>query len=236
MRINLFGLFCLLSLAVSAQTSFLRISEDQAMTLAAAQGDFIILDFYANWCGPCKAMDGEVWSRDTVKAIQRNFVNVRLDGSASFAPFKRYGVSSIPALIIMDANGNEYARYVGYLKEDEVLEILADFPRDMSGPYAADIVSQEQPTAFSSHLLRARHYQKVARQAGGAVAVKLAHQSNVSVEQAMGVLGDKAEQSASMVQYLELMQAENLILKGRAKKALKALAALEKGLDNRHIA
>lgn len=39
-----------------------------------------------------------------------------------------------------------------------------------------------------------------------------------------------------MVQCLELMQAENLILKGRAKKALKALAALEKNLEARHHA
>ena len=221
---------------LNAQTSFTHLDESAARDLAAARGTFVVIDFYANWCGPCKVMDEEVWSQDTVRSLQAKFVNIRIDASTSNVGLKRYGIDAIPALIIMDANGSEYFRKVGYMQQPEVLELLNRFPDDMRGAYAADVVVKQEKDAFNSHFLRARHYQRAARTAAGSVAGRLASASNASLEDARDILARNTSQPESLLQYLDLMEAENLLLKGRAKKALKALAAIGEDVHDKHQA
>lgn len=219
-------LLVLLASVLTAQTAFTRLDEGDARDIAAARGTFVIIDFYANWCGPCKTMDDKVWSLDTIQSVQEAFVNIRVDASTSNAGLLRYGIKAIPALIIMDANGEEYFRKVGYLQPEEILELLDRFPADMRGAYAADIVAKQESDAFNSHFLRARHYQEAARSAKRSIAGKLAATSDAALKSAHKILAKNANNPASLLEYLALMEAENLVLRGRAKKALKALAAI----------
>ena len=233
-----FTLFFSLFLAgvLTAQTAFTRLDEETAANLAAAKGTFVIIDFYATWCGPCKIMDEKVWSQDTVQSLQSRFVNRRIDATNTNTALVRYGIKAIPALIIQDANGKEYFRKVGYMTEEEVIELLNQFPPGMEGPYAADFVAMEQPDAFNSHYLRARHYQDAARAAQGAIAARLANTSSDGLKDAWKVLAKNKNNPASLLERLDLMKAENFLLSGRAKKALKTIAALEDGLDPRNEA
>lgn len=225
-------MFSLVFSTLSAQTLFTRIDAESAKDIAAAQGSFVIIDFYANWCGPCKTMDDQVWSQDTIKALQQNFVNMRVDGSTSNSEFIKYGIKSIPALIIIDANGNEYFRRNGYMQEKDIVDLLNTFPADMKASYASDYVAQKQPDAFNSHFLRARHYQVAARSAGGSIAGRLANTSSAALKDAHKVLSANAENPESLMERLALMEAENLLLKGRAKKALKAMVALGESFND----
>lgn len=215
---------------------FTRLDEEAAANLAAAKGTFVIMDFYATWCGPCKIMDERVWSQDTVQSLQRRFVNRRIDATNTNTALAKYGVKAIPALIIQDANGQEYFRRVGYMDKEAIIALLNQFPPGMEGPYAADFVVTEQPDAFNSHFLRARHYQEAARTASGAIAARLAKSSNDGLEAAQKILTKNTNNPASLLERLALMEAENLLLGGRAKKALKVIAALEDGLDTRNVA
>lgn len=235
---RLITLLLLLSIAgtTTAQTMFTRLDEEAASNLAAAKGTFVIVDFYANWCGPCKTMDARVWSQDTVQALQSRFVNMRIDASNTNTGLVKYGIKAIPALIILDANGNEYFRRVGYMAEEEIISLLNQFPPSMEAPYAADYVAREQPAAFNSHFLRARHYQEAARAASGSIASRLANVSTDGLDDARKALAQNTSNPASLLERLDLMEAENLLLSGRAKKALKALAALGDDLDERNEA
>ncbi|TXF89897.1 hypothetical protein FUA23_08025 [Neolewinella aurantiaca] len=225
-----------ISTTLPAQTTFTRLSEEAAANLAAAKGTFVIIDFYATWCGPCKTMDERVWSQDTVQALQSRFVNRRVDATNTNTELAKYGIKAIPALIIQDANGKEYFRKVGYMTEEAIVELLNQFPPGMEGPYAADFVATEQPDAFNSHFLRARHYQVAARAASGAIAARLANTSNDGLKDARKMLAKNKSNPESLVERLDLMEAENLLLSGRAKKALKLIAGLEDGLDARNNA
>lgn len=236
MRLITLVLFLSLTATLTAQTSFTRLGEEDAANLAAAKGTFVIIDFYATWCGPCKIMDERVWSQDTVQSLQSHFVNRRIDATNTNTALAKYGVKSIPALIIQDANGKEYFRRVGYMAPEDVIDLLNQFPPSMEGPYAADFVAKEQPDAFNSHFLRARHYQEAARAASGSIASRLANVSNDGLDDARKALAKNTSNPASLLERLDLMEAENLLLSGRAKKALKALAALGDDLDERNEA
>ncbi|MFT6129195.1 MAG: thioredoxin-like negative regulator of GroEL [Neolewinella sp.] len=236
MRVVLSSIVILVAAALTAQTFFTRLGEEAAANLAAAKGTFVIIDFYATWCGPCKVMDEKTWSQDTVQSLQSRFVNRRIDATNTNTALAKYGIKAIPALIIEDANGKEYFRRVGYMTKDAIVSLLNQFPPGMEGPYAADFVAREEPGAFNSHFLRARHYQVAARSANGAIAARLANTSTDGLKDARKILGKNANNPNSLLERLDLMEAENLLLSGRAKKALKLVAGLEDKLDPRNEA
>ena len=74
--------------------------------------DFIIVDFYADWCGPCRAL-GEV-----LETIEDDCLKVNVDEYPEIA--REYGIMSIPTVIIMK-NGNEIAKNIGFLPKDEFI-------------------------------------------------------------------------------------------------------------------
>lgn len=224
MRLLLLLLF--LPLLATAQHQFLGISVDEAKALAAARGTFIVLDFYASWCGPCITMDERVWSSPAVAEVQQPFVNVRVDATHDRNILLQYGLKGIPALIVIDADGNEYFRRLGFMDERQVISALSDFPHDMSGAYAASILADEQPDAFNAHFLLGRHYQEAARQAVGPVRAQLAKESSDALETSLDILNAQQNTPPSLQERLELMMAENLLLRNKAKKALKALDAM----------
>ncbi len=79
-----------------------------------------LVDFYADWCGPCKMIAPIVEEianeRDDITVGK---VNVDNDGALAM----KYGVVSIPTLIVFK-NGKEQSRIVGYRPKDAILAEL----------------------------------------------------------------------------------------------------------------
>jgi thioredoxin-like negative regulator of GroEL len=226
----LFGAFPLLG----QQTSFSRLSIDQAKKIAEDHGAFIIVDFYADWCGPCREMDEKVWSLPEVQEAQKRFVNVRVDASVSTSELQRWGIRVLPSLVVIDATGIQYFQKSGYLGKREVLGIMEDFPKtSISELYAAHKSSKMQ-NGFAAKLRLAMAYQDASRKSNGGVAIKMGAESNRMIKQAQKALPKGA--SPQLVNRLELMEAENLLLKGNAKKAIKAVTALGTDLEEKNDA
>ena len=76
-----------------------------------------IVDFYADWCGPCKML-GEVLETTDYNILKVNTDNFQ-DLSFSF------GVMSIPTLIIFK-DGKEIKKSIGFIQKEE-LDKLMDF-------------------------------------------------------------------------------------------------------------
>ena len=76
----------------------------------------ILVDFYADWCGPCKMM-GEVLE----KIDKVDILKVNVDDFPEIA--REYGVMSIPTLIYME-NGEEKKKNIGFITKDQVEEML----------------------------------------------------------------------------------------------------------------
>lgn len=76
----------------------------------------ILVDFYADWCGPCKRLAPLL---ENLKEIDVLKVNVDLFDSLS----RSYGIMSIPTLILFE-NGKEIKKIIGFQTEAEIKEFI----------------------------------------------------------------------------------------------------------------
>ena len=88
-----------------------------------ANNDLLLVDFWAEWCGPCKSMH-PIFTRMAKKYKQVRFARVNVDNAQDIA--MRYGVQSIPTFI-MFKNGEVANQMVGAVGEPGIHMICKKF-------------------------------------------------------------------------------------------------------------
>ena len=102
-----------------------RADYPTALAEAKETGKPAMLYFTAHWCGPCQEMRQYTWSDATLAATMKDkVVPVKLDLDANPDLAAKYDIRSIPAMLIVTADGREVRREVGYMSADEMVAWL----------------------------------------------------------------------------------------------------------------
>ena len=88
-----------------------------------SENELLLVDFWAEWCGPCKSMH-PIFSRMAKKYKSVRFARVNVDNAQDIA--RRYGVQSIPTFI-MFKNGEVANTMVGAVGEPGIHMICKKF-------------------------------------------------------------------------------------------------------------
>ena len=82
-----------------------------------------LVDFWAEWCGPCRMMTPVLEELATAYAGKATIAKVNVDTEPDLA--QEYGVASIPCLLVIK-DGQESKRFVGVTPQTELAQALDD--------------------------------------------------------------------------------------------------------------
>ena len=80
----------------------------------------LLLDFYADWCGPCKMVAPVV---EEIAELRGDVFVAKINVDEEEALARSLGIVSIPTLIVME-NGQPIQTAVGYRPKDDILKLL----------------------------------------------------------------------------------------------------------------
>lgn len=101
---------------------------EDALAAAVNHDRQILLDFYAPWCKYCKMLDTVVFiDTQVVKFFTNEMILAKFNAEADTALARQYRVSAFPTLVMVDKEGTEIDRIVGYMAPDAFVKQLRDY-------------------------------------------------------------------------------------------------------------
>lgn len=108
----------------------------EVLAKARKENKPVFIDFYTDWCGPCKKMSADVFMQSNVGDLfNKNFINYKIDAEKGEGVeiAKKYGVSAYPTMIWMDSEGKQLHKILGardmesFVNEAKIMESSKDF-------------------------------------------------------------------------------------------------------------
>lgn len=86
--------------------------------------DLVLVDFWAEWCGPCKMLAPTI--EELAEELQGDVVFAKLDTDENQQTAQRFGVMSIPTMMIFK-DGDRVDQMVGALPKNDIREKLSEY-------------------------------------------------------------------------------------------------------------
>ncbi len=114
--------------ALSGQHINWQSYSDEMMSEARQQNKPVIIDFYADWCLPCKELDKFTFSQPEVIELSKKFYMLKVDLTTASDPLgrelrQRFQVKGVPTIVFISPQGTELSdlRVVGFMEKEEFL-------------------------------------------------------------------------------------------------------------------
>ena len=144
------------------------------MNYAELENKAVIIDFVADWCGPCKTMDKQLWNSEEFKLLKNYvFIEVDIDKNTSLA--RKYGITSIPRVIVEVANNqkdvlidksgfrskNQHLGELQYINQFDLKEVyLSNNESEYGNAYRNLFLSDRKKSYTTLLKLSSKHFKK----------------------------------------------------------------------------
>ena len=111
-----------------AAKELFSIAEFEAAKKAAeSSGKLLVVDFKADWCGPCKMMDKTTWKDPSlIELIEEKAVPIQVDVDKRPDLASKYGIEMLPTIMLIDAEGKVVNQTIGYQDAKAMIGLIND--------------------------------------------------------------------------------------------------------------
>lgn len=95
---------------------------DQNFSQIISNNKISLIDFYADWCGPCKAMSSHIEQLHEKIGEEFNIGKVNVEDNAILST--QFNIRNLPTVIILK-NGEEVTRLIGLQTSDSMEKALS---------------------------------------------------------------------------------------------------------------
>jgi thioredoxin-related protein len=113
-----------------AEIKFLRGPLSDALARAQTEKKPVMIDFITDWCRWCDTLDARTYSDAAVAGyINEAVVPIKIDAEKGegIAIAKKYGVRAFPTILLINADGEEIDRLLGYMPPEPFLNSVRDY-------------------------------------------------------------------------------------------------------------
>ena len=86
----------------------------EAVAKCDATGKLVFVDFYADWCLPCRKLEADLRGPELRESLQ-NFIVLRIDTDEEPDIARYFGIRALPTLMVLDAKVRERFKSVGII-------------------------------------------------------------------------------------------------------------------------
>ena len=107
----------------AAAVTWVDVSLDEGIARSSRSGSPVFMLFVADWCGFCHKLERETLSSPVVGEVLLSYVSLRFDVETprGAEAARRYGVESLPTILVLDAQGTVVDRTTGMISEKDLL-------------------------------------------------------------------------------------------------------------------
>lgn len=99
------------------------VTESEFNNLISSE-KIVVVDFFADWCGPCKIMSGVLEEIEAELAGKATVCKVNVDNGGDLA--QKYGVVTIPNINII-VNGESVKNFIGVTSKEDIVSIVNSY-------------------------------------------------------------------------------------------------------------
>ncbi|MEC3876045.1 thioredoxin family protein [Chryseobacterium salviniae] len=122
--VSVLFLFSVIMAFAQEAIQFQELPFKDLISKAKKENKIVFIDAYTSWCGPCKMMEKNIFTKKSVgDYFNANFVNARFDmekGEGREIAAK-YGVRSYPTYLFLNGDGELVSQNYGYMEESMFL-------------------------------------------------------------------------------------------------------------------
>lgn len=116
---------------VPSENPSVKWNEYSEAAVSNINGRGVIIDFYADWCIPCKELDALTFSDPKVIELAEQFDTYKADLTKSLSPEvealrDKYKIVGVPTVLILNSNGEEAERITGFVDAKEFHDLLSN--------------------------------------------------------------------------------------------------------------
>ncbi|MEZ4357014.1 MAG: thioredoxin [Eubacteriales bacterium] len=102
----------------------MHVSQEDFDKEVLKQSGPVLVDFWADWCGPCRMLAPTIDAVADEMADKVKVCKVNVDSAHDLA--KKYGIMTIPTVIVFK-NGEEKERSVGLVNKSAIITLLQKY-------------------------------------------------------------------------------------------------------------